>query len=76
MPLTGPQQQRLNTLKLAFEGVWQSACRGLEFCGKVQERADDSDLNLTDTQKQALLAKMTTLIDAVDAANTTLKALR
>jgi hypothetical protein len=76
MALTPAQQDRLNALKAAFGNVWQRALLGLEYCGKVQERADDSDLKLTDAQKQVALAKVTALIDAVDAGNTTLKALR
>jgi len=76
MALTAPQQARLNTLKAAFGDVWQRALLGVEYCALVQSRADDSDLNLTDAQKQAALAKVTALIDAVDAGNTTLKALR
>ncbi|HUT75013.1 MAG TPA: hypothetical protein VM221_09315 [Armatimonadota bacterium] len=76
MALTPGQQAKLNALKLAFHDVWQKALIGLEFCNRVQDRADDADLNLTDAQKLGLLTRIAAMIDAVDAANTTLKGLK
>jgi len=74
MALTPAQQAKLDALKTAFGDVWQKALSGLEFCRLVQQRADDTDLAMTDAQKAAALTKVGALIDAVDAANTALKA--
>lgn len=76
MALTETQQAKLNALLEKSSVVWQKAGTIVDFCRKVQERADDMDLNLTEEQKIALLTKATNLIDEVKIATDELVALK